>query len=180
MRTLLTVLACGALSLALAFPSSVLASPVDGPADSPPWVIANGQPGGALFMPREVQQACTNLVADAGWKEGAIDETTYFLACFFPRVTNHSDLAIESAGSGADGTSVRVLNRGDMAIPFNLVFEYADGSRDLHLTPAAWKADARHTAVPAPGRQTLKSVTLDTGLFPDANPGDNTWTGDAS
>jgi len=32
-----------------------------------------------------------DLVADKGWKEGAIDETTYFLAYFFPRVTNYSD-----------------------------------------------------------------------------------------
>ncbi len=32
-----------------------------------------------------------DLVADSGWKEGAIDETTYFLAYFFPRVTNMSD-----------------------------------------------------------------------------------------
>jgi hypothetical protein len=32
-----------------------------------------------------------DLVADTGWKEGAIDQTTYFLAYFFPRVTNYSD-----------------------------------------------------------------------------------------
>lgn len=32
-----------------------------------------------------------DLVADSGWKEGAIDETTYFLAYFFPRITNYND-----------------------------------------------------------------------------------------
>jgi hypothetical protein len=32
-----------------------------------------------------------DLVADKGWKEGAIDETTYFLAYFFPRINNSSD-----------------------------------------------------------------------------------------
>jgi hypothetical protein len=32
-----------------------------------------------------------DLVSDQGWKEGAIDETTYFLAYFFPRITNYSD-----------------------------------------------------------------------------------------
>jgi hypothetical protein len=32
-----------------------------------------------------------DLVADKGWKEGVIDETSYFLAYFFPRVTNYSD-----------------------------------------------------------------------------------------
>jgi hypothetical protein len=29
--------------------------------------------------------------ADKGWKEGAIDDSTFFLAYFFPRVTNYSD-----------------------------------------------------------------------------------------
>ena len=32
-----------------------------------------------------------DLVADKGWKEGAIDEPSYFLAYFFTRVTNYSD-----------------------------------------------------------------------------------------
>lgn len=32
-----------------------------------------------------------DLTADGGWKEGAIDQTSYFLAYFFPRVTNYSD-----------------------------------------------------------------------------------------
>jgi len=32
-----------------------------------------------------------DLTRDGGWKEGATDETSYFLAYFFPRVTNYSD-----------------------------------------------------------------------------------------
>jgi hypothetical protein len=32
-----------------------------------------------------------DLVKDAGWKEGAIDENSFFLAYFYPRITNYSD-----------------------------------------------------------------------------------------
>jgi hypothetical protein len=32
-----------------------------------------------------------DITADHGWKEGAIDDNTYYLAYFFPRVTNYSD-----------------------------------------------------------------------------------------
>jgi hypothetical protein len=57
MRTLLNVAACGALSAVLASPSTLVASPADGRADSPPWVIANGQPDAGLYVPRDIQQA---------------------------------------------------------------------------------------------------------------------------
>ena len=32
-----------------------------------------------------------DLVKDAGWKEGAVDESSFFLAYFYPRITNYSD-----------------------------------------------------------------------------------------
>jgi hypothetical protein len=69
-----------------------------------------------------------------------------------------------------------VRNPGGMAIPFGLVLTFADGSSErVHRTPAAWQADGRTTEVPVAAGKTLKSVTLDTGIFVDANPGDNTW-----
>jgi hypothetical protein len=49
-------------------------------------------------------------------------------------------------------------------------------SERVHRTPAAWQADARRTEVQVAAGRLLKSVTLDTGIFPDANPADNTWT----
>jgi len=57
MRTLLNVMASGALSAVLVVSSTLLASPAAGQADPPPWVIANGQPGAGLYVPRDVQQA---------------------------------------------------------------------------------------------------------------------------
>jgi hypothetical protein len=74
---------------------------------------------------------------------------------------------------------VTVRNPGGMAVPFDLVLDYADGSSErVHRTPAAWQADGRKTDVQVAGGKALRSVTLDTGIFVDANPGDNTWAAD--
>jgi hypothetical protein len=63
-----------------------------------------------------------------------------------------------------------------MAVPFDVVLTYADGSTErVHRTPAAWQADGRTTTVPVASAKALKSLTIDTGIFVDANPGDNTW-----
>ena len=45
------------MSAVLVLPSALGASPAEGQASSPPWVIANGQPDAGLYMPRDVQQA---------------------------------------------------------------------------------------------------------------------------
>jgi hypothetical protein len=89
---------------------------------------------------------------------------------------NHMDLALDGVRSEGGGQAVAVRNPGGMAIPFDLVLDYADGSSErVHRTPAVWRADGRKTEVPVAGGKTLRSVTLDTGIFVDANPGDNTW-----
>ena len=72
-----------------------------------------------------------------------------------------------------------VRNVGGMAVPFDLVLVFADGSRErVHRTPAAWQADARRTEVRVAGAKPLRSLSIDTGIFVDANPGDNAWAAD--
>jgi len=46
----------------------------------------------------------------------------------------------------------------------------------VHRTPAAWQAHGNETAVRVSGGKALRSVTLGTGIFADANPSDNAWT----
>jgi hypothetical protein len=66
-----------------------------------------------------------------------------------------------------------------MALPFDVVLGYADGSSErVHRTPAAWQADGRRTEVRVAAGKALRSVTLDTGIFVDFNPGDNAWAAD--
>jgi len=80
----------------------------------------------------------------------------------------------------ADGRhAIAVRNPGGMAVPFDVVLEFTDGSSErVHRTPAAWQADGRRTELSIATMKSLKSVTLDTGIYPDANPGDNTWAAD--
>jgi Peptidase family M1 domain len=106
---------------------------------------------------------------------GVGDYTWFFNNWFFSY--NHVDLTLAGVRDGANGSSVAVHNPGGMAIPFDLVLNYSDGSSErVHRTPAAWQAHPRKTEVPVPAGKALKSATLDTGLFPDANPGDNAWS----
>jgi hypothetical protein len=86
------------------------------------------------------------------------------------------DLAVEGARADGGGQIVAVRNPGGMAVPFDLVLTFADGSSErVHRTPAAWQADPRRTEVRVAGAKALRSVTLDTGIFVDAHPADNTW-----
>ena len=92
---------------------------------------------------------------------------------------NHMDLALDAVRSEGGVQTVTVRNPGGMAVPFDLVLAYTDGSGErVHLTPAVWQADGRRTEVRIAGGKALSSVSLDTGIFVDANPGDNAWSAD--
>jgi hypothetical protein len=93
----------------------------------------------------------------------------------------HMDLAVGGVRSASGQHTVTVRNPGGMAVPFDLVLEYADGSRDrAHRTPAAWQADGRTSEVQVAGTKALRSVSIDTGIFVDVNPADNSWKADTS
>ncbi|MCU0252881.1 MAG: M1 family metallopeptidase [Vicinamibacterales bacterium] len=108
---------------------------------------------------------------------GAGDYNWFFRNWFFSY--NHSDLTLDGVRSVDGGHAVAVRNTGGMAVPFDVVLEFTDGSSErVHRTPAAWQANGHETAVRVSGGKALRSVTLDTGIFVDANPGDNAWKAD--
>lgn len=110
---------------------------------------------------------------------GAGNTDWFFRNWFFGY--NYMDLAVEGARIAGGVQTVAVRNRGGMAIPFDLVLTYADGSSErVHRTPAAWQADPRRTEVRVEGAKALRSVTLDTGIFVDAHPADNSWQAEAA
>jgi hypothetical protein len=89
------------------------------------------------------------------------------------------NLALDAVRSEGGAQTVAVRNPGGMAIPFDRVLTFADGTTDrVHRTPAAWQADGRRTEVRIAGGKALRSVSLDTGIFMDSNPGDNAWAAD--
>jgi hypothetical protein len=101
----------------------------------------------------------------------------YFKNWFF--TNNYNDIAISNAVKGKDGYTLTVKNIGGFAIPFDVVLTFTDGStKTIHQTPAVWEANQKQTYVTfkAVRGKSLKSVTLDNGIFVDANKADNTWT----
>jgi len=105
------------------------------------------------------------------------DYTWFFQNWFFGY--NYMDLAVDGVRSEGDVHAVAVRNPGGMALPFDLVLGFADGSSErVHRTPAAWQADGRRIEVRIAGGKALRSVTVDTGIYVDFNPGDNAWTAD--
>jgi hypothetical protein len=108
---------------------------------------------------------------------GVGNHTWFFRNWFFSH--NHMDLALDGVRSEGGVQTVTVHNPGGMAVPFDLVLTYADGSSErIHLTPAAWKADGRRTEVRIAGGKALRAVSVDTGIYVDANPSDNAWSTD--
>jgi hypothetical protein len=89
---------------------------------------------------------------------------------------NYMDLALGDVRSEGGSHSVTVRNTGGMAMPFDLVITYADGTSErVHRTPSAWQANSRATEVSISSSKELSAITLDTGIFVDFNPGDNNW-----
>ena len=74
------------------------------------------------------------------------------------------------------GYTVTIRNIGGMAAPVDLVVGYTDGTSDtLHQTPAIWEADQAEARVMVPTSKTIKSVTLDGGIWMDADTSNNSW-----
>ena len=102
---------------------------------------------------------------------------------------NYLDIAVGSVNVGPStddinggrhgkNATVVVRNVGGLAIPFDVVLHYSDGSsKTVHQTPAVWQKDQQRTSVilPLDAGKTLASVQLDTGIFVDADSSDNKW-----
>ncbi|MEO0058202.1 MAG: hypothetical protein RIT17_1678 [Pseudomonadota bacterium] len=105
---------------------------------------------------------------------GAGDHDWFFNNWFFGY--NYMDVAIAGVMNAKDGHVVTLRNPGGMAVPFDVVATYADGTSErIHRTPATWKDNPRETVVRVPSSKALQSVTIDTGLFVDFVPADNQW-----
>jgi len=86
------------------------------------------------------------------------------------------DLGIAGVTRAGSTTRVALDNLGGMPAPVTLVVRYADGSVDsLRQTAAIWKTDARRAVVSLPSRKRVQSVSLDGGIWMDANPRNDRW-----
>jgi hypothetical protein len=86
------------------------------------------------------------------------------------------DLNLEKAEKTSGGYTLSIQNIGGFAVPFDAVVTYADGTTDtFHQTPIVWKADQKATTVKIKTEKEVKSITLDGGIFVDADMKNNTW-----
>jgi hypothetical protein len=92
---------------------------------------------------------------------------------------NYIDLAIDKAEENpGKASTVYIRNIGGLAIPFDLVIHYSNGSNtSLHQTPAVWSSDPKNASVtlPAAGTKTLQSIELKCGIYVDADASNNKW-----
>jgi hypothetical protein len=89
----------------------------------------------------------------------------------------HIDLALLGVRKDASGYVVSIENVGGMPAPFDVIARYSDGSSDsLHETPSVWQRDSRRATIQLSTRKTLSTLTLDGGIFMDADTTNNRWT----
>jgi len=87
------------------------------------------------------------------------------------------DLGLVKADKAGKGYTLSIRNIGGFAVPFDVVATYEDGTTErFHQTPAVWEKDQKGTTVKIKTDKTVKSLTLDGGIFMDANEKDNSWS----
>ena len=87
------------------------------------------------------------------------------------------DLALAGAQKAGNGYSVVINNVGGMPAPVDIVAQFADGTTQrFHQTASIWAADRRRAVVTIPTSKSVQSLTLDGGIWLDADPANNSWT----
>lgn len=91
--------------------------------------------------------------------------------------TNYIDLSIQKLDQTKKGYNLMVDNIGGFAVPFDVKVAYADGStQTFHQTPEVWIKDQKQTSVLLLSTKKIASVTLDGGIWMDADTSNNTFT----
>lgn len=104
-----------------------------------------------------------------------LDLNWFWRAWFFD--ASYIDFALQNVRPTADGYTLTIRNVGGMPAPFDVVLRFADGTtRRLHQTPTLWREDPHLATVAVPAGGTLRSVSLDGGIWMDATPSDNEWS----
>jgi len=90
---------------------------------------------------------------------------------------NYIDLKIGSVTKQDNQLVLMVENVGGFAIPFDVVLTYEDGTTERgHFTPMVWEKDQKSSSLNIPVKKTIKSVSLDGGIFMDYTVEDNLKT----
>lgn len=106
---------------------------------------------------------------------GAGENLNWFFQNWF-FTNNYIDLKITNVKQDKTGYSFTIENAGGFAIPFDIVFNYADGTKNIiHRTPSSWKLNQKQQLVKNVSGKKIISIKLDGGIFMDYTPADNIW-----
>jgi hypothetical protein len=89
---------------------------------------------------------------------------------------NYIDLAIKSATRSGNDYSIIIENLGGMPAPVDVTANYSDGTKEsFHQTPAIWQSNQQQAIVKISPKKKVASISLDGGIFMDADVMNNTW-----
>jgi hypothetical protein len=86
------------------------------------------------------------------------------------------DLSISSVTKINEGYTINIKNIGGMDAPFDLLIKYNDGSSEkIHYTPLIWQLNQEQTTIKMNAKKKITEITLEGGIFMDANESNNKW-----
>ena len=89
---------------------------------------------------------------------------------------NYLDLGINKVEATRGGYNVTIDNIGGFASPTNFLIQYEDSTTEkIHQTPAIWEKDQTQAVVKISTKKKIKSLTLDGGIYMDADTSNNVW-----
>lgn len=90
---------------------------------------------------------------------------------------NYIDLSVQKLDQTKKGYNLIVDNIGGFAVPFDVNVVYADGSNQtFHQTPIVWQKDQKQTSILLLSAKKIASVSLDGGIWMDADLSNNKFT----
>ncbi|AUD03721.1 M1 family metallopeptidase [Spirosoma pollinicola] len=89
---------------------------------------------------------------------------------------NYIDFAIQNVVSTAAQSTITIQNIGGYVAPVDVVLTFADGTTEtIHQTPAIWQTNQKQAIVKIPTKKKIQSVSLQGGIFMDADESNNSW-----
>jgi hypothetical protein len=89
---------------------------------------------------------------------------------------NYIDVAVRDVTKSGNGYSIVIDNIGGWPIPVDVRLGFTDGtSSTVHETPAIWQPNLRQARVVVTASKPIQSVTLEGGIWVDADSTNNRW-----
>jgi hypothetical protein len=99
----------------------------------------------------------------------------FFNNWFF--TNGYIDLDLQEVNATVGGYKLSIKNIGGFAVPFDVILTYADGTtQNTHVTAGVWEKDQKQISITVNAKKVAKSITIDGGIFMDADESNNKWS----